>query len=66
MIRRSSRMPYFQLAVTEPALVSLESRSSATARFCTWMHKHQIENQTGEATARNLTEAFDRLCATPA
>ena len=30
------------------------------------MHRHQIEHQTAEAIARQLTEAFDRLCATPA
>ena len=27
------------------------------------MHRHQIENQSAEAIARNLTDAFDRLCA---
>jgi putative YphP/YqiW family bacilliredoxin len=27
------------------------------------MHRHQIENQSAETIARNLTEAFDRLCA---
>ena len=31
-----------------------------------FVHRHQIENQTAEAISRNLTEAFDRLCATPA
>lgn len=31
-----------------------------------FVHRHQIENQTAEAIARNLTEAFDRLCAAPA
>jgi putative YphP/YqiW family bacilliredoxin len=31
-----------------------------------FVHRHQIENQTADAIARNLTEAFDRLCATPA
>lgn len=30
-----------------------------------FVHRHQIENQTADAIARNLTEAFDRLC-TPA
>ena len=30
------------------------------------MHRHQIENQTAESIARQLTGAFDRLCATPA
>ena len=30
------------------------------------MHRHQIENQTADAIARKLTEAFDRLCAAPA
>ena len=30
------------------------------------MHRHQIENQSAEAIARNLTEAFDRLCGAPA
>jgi putative YphP/YqiW family bacilliredoxin len=30
------------------------------------LHRHQIENQTAEAIARSLTEAFDRLCAAPA
>ena len=29
-------------------------------------HRHQIENQSAESIARNLTEAFDRLCAAPA
>ena len=28
-----------------------------------FVHRHQIENQTADAIARNLTEAFDRLCA---
>jgi putative YphP/YqiW family bacilliredoxin len=27
-----------------------------------FVHRHQIENQTADAIARNLTEAFDRLC----
>jgi putative YphP/YqiW family bacilliredoxin len=31
-----------------------------------FVHRHQIENQTAGDIARNLTEAFDRLCATPA
>jgi putative YphP/YqiW family bacilliredoxin len=31
-----------------------------------FVHRHQIENQTADAIARNLTEAFDRLCGTPA
>ena len=31
-----------------------------------FVHRHQIENQNAEAIARNLTEAFDRLCATTA
>jgi putative YphP/YqiW family bacilliredoxin len=31
-----------------------------------FVHRHQIENQTADAIARNLTEAFDRLCAAPA
>ena len=31
-----------------------------------FVHRHQIENQTAEAIARNLTDAFDRLCAAPA
>jgi putative YphP/YqiW family bacilliredoxin len=30
------------------------------------MHRHQIEHQTAEAIARQLTDAFDQLCATPA
>ena len=30
------------------------------------MHRHQIEGASAEAIARNLTEAFDRLCAAPA
>jgi putative YphP/YqiW family bacilliredoxin len=30
------------------------------------MHRHQIEDQSAETIARNLTEAFDRLCAAPA
>ena len=29
-----------------------------------FMHRHQIENQTAEAIARNLTDAFDKVCAT--
>jgi putative YphP/YqiW family bacilliredoxin len=29
------------------------------------MHRHQIENQSAEAIARDLTGAFDRLCAAP-
>ena len=28
-----------------------------------FVHRHEIENQTAEAIAHNLTEAFDRLCA---
>ena len=31
-----------------------------------FVHRHQIENQTAEAIARNLTEAFERVCVTPA
>ena len=31
-----------------------------------FVHRHQIENQTAEAIARSLTDAFDRLCAAPA
>jgi len=31
-----------------------------------FMHRHQIENQPAEAIARDLTQAFDRLCATTA
>jgi putative YphP/YqiW family bacilliredoxin len=31
-----------------------------------FVHRYQIENQTAEAIARNLTDAFDRLCGTPA
>jgi putative YphP/YqiW family bacilliredoxin len=30
------------------------------------MHRHQIENQTAEAIARDLTEAFDRVCGAAA
>jgi putative YphP/YqiW family bacilliredoxin len=30
------------------------------------MERQRIENQTAEAIARELTAAFDRLCATPA
>jgi hypothetical protein len=30
------------------------------------MHRYQIENQPAEAIARDLTDAFDRLCAAPA
>ena len=29
-----------------------------------FVHRHQIENQSAQAIARNLTDAFDRLCAT--
>jgi putative YphP/YqiW family bacilliredoxin len=28
-----------------------------------FMHRYQIENQSAEAIARTLTDAFDRLCA---
>lgn len=31
-----------------------------------FMHRHQIENQPAEAIARELTRAFDQLCAAPA
>ena len=31
-----------------------------------FVHRHQIENQTADAIARNLTDAFDRLCTTTA
>jgi putative YphP/YqiW family bacilliredoxin len=30
------------------------------------MHRYQIENQSAESIARELTEAFERLCAAPA
>ena len=28
-----------------------------------FVHRHQIENQTAAAIAKNLTDAFDRVCA---
>src|SRR5688572_28146338 len=31
-----------------------------------FVQRHEIENQTAAAIARNLTQAFDRLCATRA
>lgn len=31
-----------------------------------FVHRYEIEGQTADAIARNLTEAFDRLCAAPA
>ena len=31
-----------------------------------FVHRREIENQSADAIARNLTDAFDRLCATPA
>jgi len=31
-----------------------------------FVHRHQIENQTAEAIARNLTDAFERVCIAPA
>jgi putative YphP/YqiW family bacilliredoxin len=31
-----------------------------------FMHRHQIENQTAEAIARDLTVAFDKVCAATA
>jgi putative YphP/YqiW family bacilliredoxin len=31
-----------------------------------FVHRHQIENQTADAIARDLIEAFDRLAAAPA
>ena len=31
-----------------------------------FVHRHQIENQSADAIARNLTEAFDRLCGATA
>ena len=31
-----------------------------------FVHRHEIENQSADAIARNLTAVFDRLCATPA
>jgi putative YphP/YqiW family bacilliredoxin len=31
-----------------------------------FVHRHQIENQNADAIARNLTEAFDRLCGSTA
>jgi putative YphP/YqiW family bacilliredoxin len=31
-----------------------------------FMHRYQIENQPAEAIARDLTDAFDRLCAAQA
>jgi putative YphP/YqiW family bacilliredoxin len=33
-------------------------------RLLYMMHRHQIENQTADAIARQLTDTFDRLCAT--
>jgi putative YphP/YqiW family bacilliredoxin len=38
-------------------------RDGAVVHF---MHRHDIENQAADAIARNLTQAFDRLSATPA
>jgi putative YphP/YqiW family bacilliredoxin len=35
-------------------------------RLLYMMERHQIENQTAEAIARQLTDAFDRFCAAPA
>jgi len=35
-------------------------------RLLYMMERHQIENQTAEAIARQLTDAFDRSCAAPA
>lgn len=31
-----------------------------------FVHRHEIENQAADAIARNLTDAFDRLCGTTA
>ncbi len=31
-----------------------------------FMHRYQIENQSAHAIARDLTDAFDRVCAAPA
>ncbi len=31
-----------------------------------FMHRYEIENQSADAIARNLTDAFDRVCAAPA
>lgn len=31
-----------------------------------FMHRYQIENQTAEAIARDLADAFERVCAAPA
>ncbi len=31
-----------------------------------FVHRYEIENQAADAIARNLTDAFDRLCATTA
>ena len=31
-----------------------------------FMHRHQIENQTADAIARDLTDAFDKVCAATA
>lgn len=31
-----------------------------------FMHRYQIENESADAIARNLTDAFDRVCAAPA
>ena len=35
-------------------------------RLLFMMHRFQIENQTADAIARQLTDAFDRFCAAPA
>lgn len=35
-------------------------------RLLYMMERHQIENQTAEAIATQLTDAFDRFCAAPA
>jgi putative YphP/YqiW family bacilliredoxin len=31
-----------------------------------FVHRHQIENQAADAIARNLTDAYDKLCAAQA
>jgi len=38
-------------------------RDGAVVHF---VHRHEIERQSAEAIARNLTDAFDRLCTAPA
>jgi len=56
-----ARAYFAPMPPSSPSIAIL--RDGAVVHF---VHRHQIENQTAQAIAANLTAAFDRLCATTA